>query len=82
MSGSWRRNGHARRERLPRALEVAKPRLGERLLELDGALDRVLDRPVRRVERRDRVVLGAAQDRLHLADARLRAPRRPAGDAQ
>ena len=55
-------------ERLPRPLEVAKPRFRERLLELDRPLDGVLDRPMRRVERGDGVVLGAAEDGLHLAD--------------
>jgi hypothetical protein len=54
-------------ERLPRPVEISKPRLRQCLLQLRGALDRIFDRSVRRVKRGDGVVLGPPDGRLHLA---------------
>jgi hypothetical protein len=79
MSDSWLRKLTELALRLARALEVVEARLAEHLLELHGALDGVLDRAVARVERRDRVVLRAAQDGLHLADGAVE--HRAAGQA-
>src|ERR1700693_1633571 len=55
-------------ERLPRSLQIAKPRFRESLFELHGPFDGVLDGSMRSVERCNRVILRPAEDGLNLAD--------------
>ena len=66
-SGSWRRNDHGRAG-VACPLEVASRGSVSACSSSTARLMRILDGAVTRVERRDRVVLGAAQNRLHLPD--------------
>ena len=55
-------------QRIARPIKIPQARLRQRLVKLGRTLDCILDRPMRRIERRDRIVLRPAQDRLHLPD--------------
>ena len=68
--------GPGRAKRFSRPIKVPQSRFGQCLIELSGALDSVLDGAMRRIERRDRVILRTAQDCLHLADCPFQAAQR------